>query len=135
MKPILFGLAAIAIVLSSCKKEVDGNDSIIRPGTYTGTFQRQVAGAGTISNLTVTFSTAGWTGESQYAKYPALCHGSYKLNSSHQITFENACAWTAEFDWTLILSGDYKIVVDNNYVEFSKDYAGAFKDIYKLVRQ
>ena len=137
MKQILFAILTLTILISSCKKNNADNDNalIIKNGTYIGTFQRQVSGSGLISNVTITFNRSDWTGQSQYAKYPALCRGTYKIDGADQITFENSCPWTAEFDWTLILSGEYKLIVSGNSIEISKDYSGAFKDIYKLTKQ
>ena len=127
---ILFCLSIFAV---SCNKTLSNN--LIPEGTYVGTFQRITSTGGEISNVTITFSANNWTGQSQFAKYPALCRGTYKLNSADKITFENACPWTAEFDWTLILSQDYKIKMVGNDIEISRDYNGAYKDIYKLTKQ
>jgi hypothetical protein len=127
---VVFCLILFAV---SCKKT--NTDLIIREGTYVGTFQRLTSNGGQISNVMITFSTNNWTGQSQFAKYPALCHGTYKASGSDNVTFENACPWTAEFDWTLILSGEYKLNVTGNSIEISRDYNGAFKDIYKLTKQ
>jgi hypothetical protein len=117
----------------SCKKT--NSDFIIHEGTYVGTFQRLTAGGGQISNVTITFSANNWTGQSQLAKYPALCHGTYKTSGADYVVFENACPWTAEFDWTLILSGEYKLNANGDTIEISRNYNGAFKDIYKLAKQ
>ena len=90
-------IAFLALTLISCKK-AQSNTSILN-GTYQGTFQRQTPAGGSISNVTITFSGNRWTGEGQFSKYPALCHGTFKVNENmDSITFENACVWTAEFD-------------------------------------
>ena len=117
----------------SCKKT--SSDAVIPEGTYVGTFQRLTSEGGQLSNVTITFSENNWTGQSQLAKYPALCRGAYKAGGYNKVTFENACPWTAEFDWTLILSGEYKLSLRGNTIEISKEYNGAFKDIYKLTKQ
>ena len=138
MKKILFEILTLTILISSCKKDHadDVNDLIIPEGTYTGTFQRQISGNGPISNVTFTFKLNDWTGQSQYAKYPALCQrGTYKIDSTDQITFESTCIWTADFDGTLILGGKWKFIFSGNSIEFSKEYTSAFKDIYKLTKQ
>ncbi|MES2774582.1 MAG: hypothetical protein V4722_10375 [Bacteroidota bacterium] len=85
--------------------------------------------------MTITFSANSWTGQSQFAKYPALCQGTYNPKGTDSISFENGCAWTAEFDWSLILMGDYKIAISGNDVELSRTYNGAFTDVYKLTKQ
>jgi hypothetical protein len=135
MKQVLFAALTFTILISACKKGHTDNVSVIKNGTYAGTFQRRVSGSGPISNVTITFNSGNWTGQSQYSKYPALCHGTYKTTATDYITFENLCPWTAEFDWTLILSGDYNLTASGNNLEISKDYNGAFKDIYALKKQ
>ena len=136
MKRIFLKLSVLFLTIfcfTSCKKS--STNFLIPDGTYVGTFQRNTSIAGQISNVTITFSSNSWTGQSQFVKYPALCHGTYTPKGADSISFENACPWTAEFDWTLILSQDYKITIDGRDIEFSKDYNGAYKDIYKLTRQ
>ncbi len=88
-----------------------------------------------LSNVTITFSENNWTGQSEFPKYPALCQGTYIANGAGNVTFENPCSWTAEFDWTLILSQEYKLKVVGNDIEISREYNGGFKDIYKLTKQ
>ncbi|SFP75312.1 hypothetical protein [Hymenobacter arizonensis] len=104
-------------------------------GTYKGTFQRNNASSsGQISQVSLTFADAKWTGTSQIQKYPALCSGTYEVSSSNEITFVNACIWTAEFDWTLILSGKYTLVMKDDELELSKT-TGSSQDIYRLRRE
>lgn len=133
MRHILSTFLCLTIFAVSCKKT--NSAYLISEGTYVGTFQRLTSTGGQISNVTITFSANNWTGQSQFAKYPALCRGTYKSNGADNITFENACPWTAEFDWTLILSQDYKIKIVGNSIEISRDYNGAYKDIYNLTKQ
>lgn len=133
MRLILLNLLFVTLFAVSCKKT--NYDFEIREGTYVGTFQRLTSNGGQISNVTINFSANSWTGQSEYVKYPALCRGTYKVTASNNVTFENTCAWTAEFDWTLILSGDYKIKITGNKLEISRDYNGAYKDVYNLIKQ
>ena len=133
MRHVLTILLCLSIFAVSCKKTL--SNYLIPEGTYVGTFQRITSTGGEISNVTITFSANNWTGQSQFAKYPALCRGTYNINSANKITFENACPWTAEFDWTLILSQDYKIKMVGSDIVILRDYNGAYKDIYKLTKQ
>jgi hypothetical protein len=133
MRHILSVLFCLTIFAVSCKKT--NSDFVIQEGTYIGTFQRLTSSGGQMSKVTIIFSANTWTGQSQFAKYPALCRGTYNVNDANNITFENACPWTAEFDWTLILSQDYKIKFIGNNLEISRDYSGAYKDIYNLTKQ
>ena len=133
MRHVLCGLFCLTLLAVSCKKTE--SNFLIPAGTYAGTFQRLISDSGQISNVTITFSENNWIGQSQYSKYPALCNGTYQVRGSENVTFENACVWTAEFDWTLILSGDYKIKVAGNDSEISKNYNSQNRDIYKLTKQ
>ena len=130
----LFLLLLSLIGLFSCNKTNTINQPI-SDGTYKGTFQRQVSGNGQISTITINFNSGIWTGQSQIAKYPALCSGSYKTNSDSEIIFQNACVWTAEFDWTLILSDTFKIKTVGDSLELVKNNNNNSIDIYKLRKE
>lgn len=110
-------------------------DFLIPEGRYVGTFQRVTSTGGQIFNVTITFTANNWTGQNQIAKYPALYQGTYKINVTENLIFENQCPWTAEFDWTLILPKDYKMKFHGNTVEISRDYDEGSKDIYNLIKQ
>lgn len=104
-------------------------------GTYSGTFQRQdAAGNGPLAQVSLIFAGATWTGTGQVSRYPGLCNGTYEVTGAESITFKNACMWTADFDWTLILSQNYKLAVKGGDVELSRKQ-GASQDIYKLKKQ
>ncbi|GAA0878613.1 hypothetical protein GCM10009119_15810 [Algoriphagus jejuensis] len=110
----------------------DGNLSNRRIpiGTYEGTFQRDwVWGEDSIANITLTFEGNRWSGTSNIAKYPALCRGNYSIEGD-KITFQNECPWTADFDWTLVLSGEYDLTKSDKTLEFSHDTRSATSDTY-----
>ena len=98
--------------------------------------QRQTSNGGKISNVAIIFSGNTWAGaQSDFAKYPALCHGTYKITDATTIMFENACFWTAEFDWSLILSQGYKIKISGKNIEITREYIGLYRDVYELTKQ
>ena len=128
VRPVIIFL--ISILMVSC--ESDKKDNLrIQDGTYTGTFQRQIAfgGGGDIVNVSLTFSSDTWTGQSERNKYPALCHGKYEL-IDQKIVFTNECAWTAEFDWSLILGGEYDFNIDGKLLTIIRDYCEPSTDTY-----
>ncbi|WP_373492899.1 hypothetical protein [Aquiflexum sp.] len=89
-------------------------------GTYSGTFQRfSGETAGEIALVELNFENGNWEGTSSIQKYPALCNGTYKIENQ-EITFTNACFWTAEFDWTLILSGTFVIEQNSNTLKIER---------------
>lgn len=104
----------------------------IPDGTYTGTFQRT---GSPVSTVTITFSGSNWAGQSQTLQYPALCQGGYSTTIEGDISFDDVCFWTANFDWTLILTGEYDFIMDGRNIELTKGYYNGTKDVYKLTRQ
>ena len=89
-------------------------------GTYSGTFQRfSGETADEIALVELNLVNGNWEGTSSKQKYPALCNGTYKIENQ-EITFSNACFWTAEFDWTLILSGTYKLEQSQYRLKFER---------------
>jgi len=138
MKKILFSVVIFSIILHSCESD-HKNATEIPIGIYSGTFQRQLAfGGGEIANVSITFSENSWTGQSDRPKYPALCHGTFSLDND-KIIFTNECAWTAEFDWSLILSGTYDLTLNEKQLVITKGYSGpstdAWTDKYILTKQ
>ncbi len=128
----------ILIWLSACERQEDGYFEI-SGGTYTGTFQREMVWSESdTANITLVFSANKWSGTGDHEKYPALCHGTYSVNGD-TIDFTNECVWTADFDWSLILHGKYRIIMQGDGIEFYKDYRSAtsdtYVDRYKIKRQ
>lgn len=124
--------------LISCENE-ESTNQMIPDGTYTGTFQREFVGAlNDTANITLSFVSDQWSGSGDRMKYPALCHGTYSIDGD-TIIFVNDCAWTAEFDWSLILAGKYTLKQSGNTIEFTKDYhplsSGTFTDKFQVVKQ
>lgn len=133
MRHFMFFLFCLAVLIVSCKKEASTVN--IPNGIYSGTFQRLTDTGGVTSNVSISIVNQTWEGQSQFPKYPALCRGIYKYLDADSMYFENSCPWTAEFDWSLILSGNYKVVLSGKSLEISRKYSNVYLDIYKLTRQ
>lgn len=108
MKPNILILFGLIFVILSCNNDDENSQTEIN-GEYVGIFERGENN----SNVELTFNNGNWSGESEVTKFPALCNGTYS-NSGEEITFENACPWTAEFDWTLILGGEWNYSLNGN---------------------
>lgn len=137
MKNILFPILALFIFISCEKEPIVAKR--LPDGIYIGTFQRApVWMQGEAAPISLTFSSNHWNGSGEREKYPALCHGTYSVHGD-TIVFENECPWTAEFDWSLILSGKYLLTQKGDTIEFSRDYRSAtsdtFIDKYQLYKQ
>lgn len=125
MKTKIFFLLTLVITIFGCNKDDENIETSI-DGNYIGIFDR----SGNTSNVELTFNNGTWTGESETVKFPALCNGTYS-GSGNVITFKNACAWTAEFDWSLILGGDWNYTLNGNSLILTK----ANGDKYTLTKQ
>lgn len=128
-------LIVLVIGFSGCEKSKNINTGIPE-GTYFGTFQRvTVSGDAMVSNVTISIGEGKWSGQTDIEKYPALCRGSYEIKND-KVIFTNECAWTADFDWSLILSGEYDYSFIDSILTIIKNYdnqaTGLIKDIYTL---
>jgi hypothetical protein len=47
----------------------------------------------------------------------------------------DSLGYTADFDWTLILSGEFNYSANGDNLTISRQYSTGVKDIYKLKRQ
>lgn len=95
---ILFGLA-------SCNKEKFEKEL---EGNYTGIFYRTAPHVNfPVQQVTLNLNDNIFSGASSNARYPAICHGNWEAGNS-TIEFENRCVWTADFDWSLILDGEFR---------------------------
>ena len=132
MKYILVLLVSLTALLIGCKKD---NDSVLPDGVYKGIYYRTTPWNDT-SVVTLTISGNQYSGSSDSTRYPAICKGTFRIDNG-KIKFENSCAWTADFDWTLILGGEYQYKNNNGKIEFSREYNGIvyYKDVYQLTRQ
>jgi len=132
-------ISSFCVIILICFACVTDNYSKIPDGVYTGTFQRQLAfGGGDTAHISITFSENTWTGVSDKSNYPALCHGTYTIKN-HKISFINDCEWIAQFDWTLILGGDYDFRYTDNQLNINRDNKGpatdTYVDVYNLTRK
>ena len=135
MKRLISLLLFIFLISFGCESELDK----IPDGVYSGTFQRQLAfGGGEIANVTITFSSNSWNGHSDKPNYPSLCQGTYEIQKK-KIIFANLCKFTADFDWTLILSGEYDFTINDKQLEIVRSDLGpatdTWTDKYTLIKQ
>ena len=123
----------LLVAITSCKEDIVKETSEIE-GTFTGTFIRSSPNARYApSEVTLTFSDGEFQGDSETVKYPAICNGTFLIEGEN-ITFSNSCPWTAEFDWTLILSGEFTYEWRGEELVIEKRN-GDLHDYYFLTRQ
>lgn len=124
----------IAALSLACQYN-DLSNAILKPGTYKGTFFRTYADGPNyeVANVTITFTKDQFSGVSDKIHYPAICHGTYHL-VGQDIDFTNACIFTANFDWSLILSGKYQVTSNDNQLIVVRT-SGSVMDHYILALQ
>ena len=107
----------------------------IETGIYKGTFQRSGL-VNKISDVTLKFSSDSFEGQSQYIHYPDICKGAYSAGNGTAV-FKNSCFYTAEFDWSYILSGKFTILNLGDSIIMTRSYnePRLIYDTYKLRRQ
>jgi len=130
MKKVALIFWISVLILDSCESDKTLNLKI-PDGTYTGTFQRKHAfglGEGT-ANVSITFSSNTWTGQSDKTYFPALCNGTYEIENN-KIIFTNLCTFTANFDRSLILSGDYDFSLKSDSLIFFHNSIGPTTDAW-----
>ena len=123
-------VAIVCLVFISCEKEKNLGIS----GSFSGKFFRTTpAGHMPESQVTVHLNNGAFSGQSSDARYPAICHGAVS-KSSGKLVFASACMWTADFDWTLILDGEYQYEYNGERLKFWKQ-TGDNIDTYDLVKE
>jgi hypothetical protein len=105
MKQLVAALL-IASLLFSCKKNESDNPVYELLGRYRGTFNRTGVDTSQVSIYFKDNHTFEGTGGP--VNYPAVCSGSF-LQNGNSLAVNDTCAWTANFDWSLIFDGNYNL--------------------------
>lgn len=127
-------LAVMCLLLVSCEGGVMG-DVVLTEGNYVGVFLRSDPVAKyQPANVSVAIQGDRFEGSSSIRNYPAICEGTFRTDGA-SVDFKNDCLFTADFDWTLILSGIYRVSQERNTITLVKSYGGGRYDTYTLTRQ
>lgn len=126
----------LTTALISCERDENLITGPLVPGTYEGIFYRTESGADcyVLNQVSIKLTSDRFSGSSSVSRYSAICHGSYNVSGT-KIKFADECFWTAEFDWTLILSGDYTLSIDGNKAKMTRRYENDIQDVYELELQ
>ncbi|MBI2730448.1 MAG: hypothetical protein HYX40_06815 [Sphingobacteriales bacterium] len=132
MRFIFIVCIGITILLIGCKKS---NETVLADGVYKGIFYRISPWKDT-AQVSITISGNHYSAESNKNNYPAFCSGTFSITNS-KIKFSSTCPWAANFDWSLILLGDYDFKKNGSKVNFERSYNGFiyYKDVYQLTKQ
>ncbi len=134
MKYLVLALAIMTSAMA-CRKDSD-NRSGYPNATYKGTFKRYNLAGSQTANVTLVLEYPNYSGTSDIPKYPAIGQGTYYSDNEAKLRFTNKSLFTADFDWTLILDGDYiEVKREGDSLEFAKSYPNGWVDVYKLKKQ
>jgi hypothetical protein len=128
---ILLGI----LFMASCQK--NNEPRVVPEGTYIGTFTRVGLILAGSDSVKITFTGNKFSGESYgHSNSPRICNGDFQIMGD-SVSFHNACIFTADFDWTLILSGHYKISTEADNLTISRMYlsSSSYSDTYSLKKQ
>jgi len=123
-------MVLVAVSCLSCSKTQENQTP---QGAYTGSFQRITGGMGDTVHVTLILTGHEFSGNCGRAYYPSICNGTFNIKGS-SLEFKNACFFTANFDWSLILDGKYQFTAINDSLVITRDYNGIFRDEYRLAR-
>ena len=119
------------LIFWSCKSEETPVLTKIE-GTYTGQFYLAVPNSNFVSSdIILTFENGRFSGTASRSKYPAICRGTYEI-VGNEIKFTDECIWTAEFNWGLILSGNFKYTVKDGKLSNLTKKEGENSYVYNL---
>jgi hypothetical protein len=105
-------LWAIALACSACSDA--GPDPPLLDGTYQGTFTiTQENGPVESGTVRITFGGDGYSCTPEQRYLPPSGGGLFLL-SGRTLTLKDTAVHTAEFDWTLILNGEFSFTFDGS---------------------
>jgi hypothetical protein len=120
----------MAILLYSCDKD----DLNIKEGTYKGTFTVTYSSGTQTGQTTLELKNGKFSCSGNSNRIPAGGSGTYSLDNG-KITFNDENFWTADFDWNLILRGQYDYSFNGKKLKISADKNGVGNYEYDLEKQ
>ncbi|TCO30996.1 hypothetical protein EV200_101442 [Pedobacter psychrotolerans] len=113
MKNLLIAFALLLCLTSSCKKTT--SKSLIPNGNYSGVLEvsSDVYKMPSIYPITITFENEKYKVSSDPASKEVGGSGTYSSNGSIG-NFNDENIWQANFDWNMILKGEYEIRSNGN---------------------
>ena len=130
-KEIMKALVVLSMVIASSLLSGCQPDNVtVVDGTYTGKFTVSNATGIQTGSVTLVLKDGNYTSTGSANRIPAGGSGTFSIDKGN-LTFNDRNFWTADFDWNLILSGQYSYTFDGaRLVIFSrKNGVGQYKYI------
>ena len=117
-----FYFLTIFLLFASCKKE---RETISFEGTYTGVF-KAYSGSREINVPTeILFTKENFEVKTGYK----AGSGNYSILNKNEAEFQDINTWTADFDWALILTGNYQYEIKGDSLILTKYKYGGSCDL------
>ncbi len=131
MKKISFLLCVliVSLLFFGCKKDTVE----LIDGKYTGVFTVTYSSGIKQNPVTLEFKNGRYVCSGNPDRIPAGGSGTYSVNSG-KITFSEENFWTADFDWNLILNGQYNYSFDGKVLILSVGKNDVSRYEYKVER-
>jgi len=113
---LLLTILVLSSFISGCKKDDLKNEA----GTYTGTFMVTYNSGIETGMTTLKLKNGKFSCEGNSNRIPAGGSGSYSTENG-KITFNDENGWTCDFDWNLILEGEYNYSFDGKKIKIWAD--------------
>ena len=108
-KFLIFTVLSFSLLFMSCNK--DNSDTTISEGKYKGTFTVTYNSGKQSGRTTLVLENGRFSCSGNPDRIPAGGSGTYSIDNG-KITFVDENMWTADFDWGLILQGQYDYQFD-----------------------
>jgi len=121
MKNHLLILIMLFVFTAGCKKR--SKDAMISNGNYSGIFKVIVPGLPTPTTypIFISFDNGKFNIIPDLTRKPNGGSGTYSI-SGNIASFVDKNFWTADFDWNLILSGEYTVEVNGDNLTLTKRF-------------
>ena len=131
-KFLIFTVLSLPLFFMSCNK--DNSDTTISEGKYKGTFTVTYNSGKQSGRTTLVLENGKYSCTGNSDRIPAGGSGTYSLDNG-KITFAEENMWTADFDWNLILEGQYDYQCNGRNLKIFADKNGVGHYEYNLVKQ
>ena len=123
----LLSVLIIAVLFFGCDKE----SLEVVDGTYVGVFTVTYDSGAKTDSTTLVLKDGNYTCSGNLQRIPAGGSGTYVIEKG-RIIFSDKNIWTAEFDWNLILNGQYDYTFDGKKLKISARLNNVGRYEYKL---
>ena len=129
MKQIYLLILLVSLIMG-CKKE----KLAIQDGIYRGIFTVSYSNGVQTGPVTVELKSGTYTCSNNSNGIPAGGSGTFRIGNN-KMFFTDDKMWTADFDWNLILNGDYETTFDGKKLSLTASRNNVGTYTYELEKQ